>query len=160
MWEQACERVDKCDTDNYSFKAYLSRWLAATTKSAPFTTDLIMPLLRSSAAAAVAQCTGGNSGTMCGMKWTNNGQWDGTQGVGQQMGVLEVVQANLIEQSVAPVTNKTGGTSKGNSAAGGGANNNPAKPERPVEGKDRAGAGILTTLVLVWLVGGIWWMIA
>ena len=160
MTEQACERPNNCNTDNFSFKAYLSRWLAATTKLAPFTFDTIMPLLRSSAQAAVAQCTGGASNTMCGMRWTDNGKWDGSMGVGQQMGVLEVVQANLVEQSAGPVTNSTGGTSRGDPSAGTGGTN-PAKPlnESRIKGSDRAGAGILTTLVLVGLVGGVWWMI-
>ncbi|KAL9131421.1 MAG: hypothetical protein Q9217_000635 [Psora testacea] len=160
MTEIACEGPGTCNTDNFSFKAYLSRWMAATTKIAPFSYDLIMPKLRASAQAAAAQCTGGPSGTKCGMKWTENGKWDGTQGVGQQMGVLEVVQSNLIDQSAGPVTNKTGGTSKGNPAAGGGATTDPVLPKDVIDTKDRAGAGILTTLVLVWVVGGIWWMVA
>ena len=160
MYEQACELPGTCDTDNYSFKAYLARWMAATTKYAPFTHDLIMPRLRASAVAAAAQCTGGASGTKCGMKWTENGKWDGTQGVGQQMGVLEVVQANLIDQSAVPVTNTTGGTAKGNPAAGGGGTTDPVLPQGDIQTKDRAGAGIITSLVLIWVIGGVWWMIA
>lgn len=160
MQEQACEIPSNCDTDNFSFKAYLSRWMAATTKYAPFTYDLIMPRLQASAAAAALQCSGGANGQMCGMKWTQGAKWDGTMGVGQQMGALEVIQANLIQQSVAPVTQKTGGTSKGNAAAGSGSSSDPTLPQSTIGNKDRAGAGILTTLVLIWLLGGIWWMIA
>lgn len=160
MYEVACEPHGSCDTDNYSFKAYFSRWMAATTKMAPFTYDTIKPLLRASAQAAVAQCTGGQTGTMCGMIWTNNGKWDGTTGVGQQMSVLETVQTNLIQQAKAPLTNKTGGTSKGNPGGGGQTSADPTVDSTPVGTKDRAGAGILTTLVLIWLLGGLWWMVA
>lgn len=161
MYEVACEGPNTCDTDNYSFKAYLSRWMAASTKVAPFVYNMVMPKLRASAIAAAAQCSGGNNGQMCGMKWTQGAQWDGTQGVGQQMAALEVIQSNLITGVGAPVTNSTGGTSKGNAAAGGGSTgSNPTIPASPIQTSDRAGAGILTALVVVWIIGGAWWMIA
>ena len=83
-------------------------------------------------------------------------------GVGQQMGALEVIQANLIDQVPVPVTNNTGGTSKGDPGAGGGgsSSSNPALSQDPITGKDKAGAGVLTTLVLISVIGGAWWMIA
>ena len=82
-------------------------------------------------------------------------------GVGQQMSALEVIQANLIDQVSGPVTNQTGGTSKGNAGAGGGSTgSNPTVPASPIQTKDRAGAGIITALVAIWVIGGIWWMIA
>lgn len=160
MYEVACEGPNTCDTDNYSFKAYLSRWMAASTKYAPFSYNLVMPKLRASAIAAVQQCSGGNNQQMCGAKWTSGPTWDGTQGVGQQMSALEVIQANLINRVSGPVTNSTGGTSVGNPAAGGPSNANPTLPQSAIQTRDRAGAGILTTLVLVLSVVGIWWMIA
>lgn len=161
MYEVACEGPGTCDTDNYSFKAYLSRWMAASTKVAPFILPLVMPKLRASAIAAAQQCSGGSNGQMCGMKWTQGAQWDGTMGVGQQMAALEVIQSNLIQGVSAPVTNSTGGTSKGNAAAGGGSTStDPTLPTDPIETKDRAGAGILTALVVIWVIGGVWWMIA
>ena len=162
MWEQACEPHGTCDTDNYSFKAYLSRWMAATTKLAPWTYDTIMPKLKASATAAAAQCSGGSSGTLCGMKWTQGSTYDGTTGVGQQMGALSVIQANLITNATAPVSQKTGGTSKGDASAGTNDPNegNPAAPRNPITSKDKAGAGILTTLSLIGVVGGCWWMVS
>ena len=82
-------------------------------------------------------------------------------GVGQQMSALEVIQGNLIAQVPIPVTNKTGGTSQGNAAAGGGSGSaNPALSLNTITGKDKAGAGVLTTLVLISVIGGAWWMIA
>ena len=119
MFEVACEPTGTCDTDNYSFKAYLSRWMVASIKYAPFITGTVMPLLQTSAKNAALQCSGGPNNQMCGQKWTAGATWDGTMGVGQQMSALEVVQANLIDLVPVPVTNKTGGTSQGNPAAGG-----------------------------------------
>lgn len=52
MIEVACEATKLCNIDQQTFKAYLSRWMAATVKVAPWTHDTIMPLLRSSAEAA------------------------------------------------------------------------------------------------------------
>ena len=97
------------------------------------------------------------------MKWTQGAKWDGTQGVGQQMGALSVIQANLIDQVSTPVTNKTGGTSQGNAAAGGGggiSNNNPALSQNVITQGSRAAAGILTCLVLISVIGCSWWMIS
>ena len=65
MYERACESVGTCQTDQKSFKAYFSRWMAATTQMAPFTYDLIMPKIRASALAAAQTCTGGPNHTSC-----------------------------------------------------------------------------------------------
>jgi mannan endo-1,6-alpha-mannosidase len=163
MYEVACEPINTCDTDNYSFKAYLSRWMVAATKYAPFIYNDVMTYISTSAAAAALQCSGGPNGQMCGQKWTQGAKWDGTMGVGQQMSALEVIQANLIDTVQVPVTNKTGGTSQGNAAAGGGggrSSSNPALDTSAMTTKDKAGAGVLTTLVLISVIGGAWWMIA
>jgi len=157
MVEVACESNNKCDTDQNSFKGYLARWMAATTKMAPYTYDTVMAKIGPSAKAAAAQCSGGANGRTCGLKWTTNGVWDGTQGVGQQMAALEVIQSNLISQVTGPVTNSTGGTSQGNSAAGTG-NTNSIGPTIVTEG-DRVGAGFLTLFVLSILIGCIWWIV-
>lgn len=143
----------------YSFKAYLTRWLAATTKMAPYTYDIIMPKLQASAAAAAAQCTGGSNGRMCGLSWSS-GAYDGTTGVGQQMAAMSVVFTNLlaIDQSLGvPVTNATGGTSVGNNNAG---SQSVANPEaiKPSTTGDKAGAGILTTALLLAATGMFGWM--
>lgn len=159
MYEVACEPSGNCNVDQQSFKAYLSRWLAATTKVAPWTHDTIMPLLQKSAQAAALSCSGGSDGVTCGTKWTT-GNWDGAYGVGQQMNALEVIQSNLIDKVSGPVGNKTGGTSVGNPSAGTGGDGNPTEPQSIITTGDRAGSGILTALVLIGLVGGAWWMIA
>jgi mannan endo-1,6-alpha-mannosidase len=126
--------------------------MAATTKVAPWTADQILPLLASSAQAAAQSCSGGDTGNICGTKWTQPG-WDGTFGVGQQMSALEVIQSNLIKQVSGPVSNSTGGTSKGNPSAGTGTTVHVEPPHAITTG-DKAGAGVLTAVVLISLLGG------
>jgi mannan endo-1,6-alpha-mannosidase len=162
MHEQACEDTGHCNTDQLSFKAYYSRWLAATTKSAPFTYNTIKPLLKTSAAAAAQQCSGNVFSNACGAKWTQGTTWDGTNGVGQQMSALEVIQGNLIEQAKVLVTNTTGGTSVGNSAAGSSSTSSMSelKGDVPVTTAGRVGAAFLTFGTASGVMLGTWLMIS
>ena len=118
-----------------------------------------MTRLRGSAIAAAKQCTGGERGITCGTRWYEDG-WDGTYGVGQQMNALEVFQSNLEDLS-----NATGGTSRGNPAAGtgpdggsGGGGGGGPNSIQPITTGDRAGAGILTAMVVVFVLGGAWYV--
>ncbi|KAJ5691790.1 Mannan endo-1-6-alpha-mannosidase DCW1 [Penicillium macrosclerotiorum] len=159
MYERACETVNTCMVDQRSFKGYLARWMAATTQMAPFTFDQIMLKLNASATAAAKSCSGGDDGITCGLKWTDE-KWDHTKDFGQQMAALEVIQSTLITRVAAPVTGDNGGTSKGNPGAGG-------KPEEPkpsalshtITTADRAGAGILTALMMVTIGGSCSWLL-
>ncbi len=161
MYEAACEGNGMCDVDQRSFKAYLSRWMAASTKLAPFIEQQVMGLLTTSARAAAAQCSGGSDGVTCGIKWTNNGVWDGSFGVGEQMSALEVVQSMLISKVAGPVTNSTGGTSKGDNTAGTGGDKIPEGfATGEITTGDKVGAGFLTSIILIGVLGGAWWMIA
>ena len=153
MTEVACEPVDLCDLDQQSFKAYLSRWMAATTKWAPWTYDRIKPLLKSSATAAVSTCTGGGNGRMCGLKW-NTEKWDNSTGVGQQMAAMEVVLANTIQHSRPPVTDWDGGTSVGDPGAGGADVGRKNRVFPPISTAEKAGAYVLTVLIILALVAG------
>jgi mannan endo-1,6-alpha-mannosidase len=98
---EKCEQAGTCNVDQLSFKAYLSRWLAATSVVLPSTAGTITPLLQASASGAVASCAGGPDSATCGTKWfTNN--WDGSQGAGQQLAALEVVHGLLAGSVPAP----------------------------------------------------------
>jgi mannan endo-1,6-alpha-mannosidase len=103
MWEIACEGVNTCNYDQWSFKAYLSRFMWATTKLAPFTYTTIRKSLITSAQAAAKQCTGGPDGEECGAKWYVSKN-DGIFGPGQQMAALETIQGLLIDTVVEPDT--------------------------------------------------------
>lgn len=160
MYEVACEGPGTCNTDNKSFKAYLSRWMAATTKMAPFTYNAIMIRLRASASAAALQCSGGPDGQTCGLKWTEGAKYDGFTGVGEQMSAMEVFQSLLITKVDPPVTQVTGGTSQGDPSAGsGGTSGQPGLSPNAITKKDRVGAGILTVLVLIGAIGGVTWIV-
>jgi hypothetical protein len=148
---EICEKTQLCNVDQWSFKAYLSRWLGLAAQLAPFTAAQIAPILQHNAKAAAKVC---NDLNQCGSRWTFD-KFDGSTGVGQQMSALSVITANLFKQVKKPVTADTGGTSIGNPGAGTG---NPTVLVKfdPVETKDRAGAWIITIMVLVFIVGGSW----
>ena len=160
MFEAACERnvpgsALSCNVDQRSFKAYLSRWLAATTLLAPWTADTIMPLMRSSALAAAQSCSGGSDGVTCGNKWWTQG-WDGSYGVGEQMSALEVIQSNLISRARGPLSGATGGTSKGDPSAGSGGVNGRPKEADALGSSDRKGATALTVMLVLMMLGAAW----
>ncbi|OJD09880.1 hypothetical protein AJ78_08883 [Emergomyces pasteurianus Ep9510] len=160
MVEVACERKGNCKVDQLSFKSYLSRWMAATTQVAPFTTDQIMPKLRASAVGAAKACGGGPDGNLCSLKWTT-GRFEGESGVGQQMAALEVVQSNLIKGRPPPVTNRTGGTSKGDPSAGYQKGITlPDSVTREITAADKAGAGILTIVIVAVIVATPYWLLS
>lgn len=163
--EPACEDVGTCTSDMLSFKGFVARWLAQTTQLAPFTRNTIMPVLQSSAQAAAKTCTGGDSGRMCGFKWHQD-TWDGTVFAGNQMNVLATLSSLLVTQNEAtaqggdggaPVTNSTGGTSTGDAAAGYGDDRPWEDVQTPITTADKAGAGILTVVVLgLFTAGSVW----
>lgn len=166
MYEATCERNtggqggEPCNTDQRSFKAYLSRWLAATTLLAPWTADTIMPLLRASALAAAQSCSGGSDDVTCGNRWWAEG-WDGLWGVGEQMSALEVIQSNLIGGVKGPLSSTTGGTSKGDASAGGGQDGVPTEgiSVDDLSKHGRHGAIALTVVLILAMLGAAWWVL-
>lgn len=154
-YEVSCEPELTCTTDMYSFKGYLHRWLNNVLQLAPFTYDKITPILKTSTEGAIKQCVGGDSGRACGFSWTS-GTFDGKMGAGQQMNVLAAVSGLLIDSASAPLTAKNGGTSQGDVNAG---HNSPFQREHsPITTGDKAGAGILTALILAAATGTFGWM--
>lgn len=164
--ERSCETPERigCTTDMKSFKGYLHRWMASTAQLAPFVHDQIMDALRNSTTAAVNSCTdadnrNGVSTATCGFRWTT-GEYDGDIGVGQQMNVLGALTSLLFDlqrnELGGPVTNSTGGTSVGDPNAG--EEPDYMKPHPPAEAGDKAGAAIITVLMLVAMLGILSWM--
>jgi mannan endo-1,6-alpha-mannosidase len=140
-----------------TFKGFLTRWMASSAKLAPFLQANVTTLLNTNAKAAIAQCSGGKNGRMCGFQWNKFAAWDGTTGAGQQMAALNVVTNTLAKDAGVVLTNKTGGTSQGNPNAGGGGSSSIETP-RIITTGDRVGAGIMTTVILIGAIGGMWWM--
>lgn len=158
MSEVACETQDTCNVDQRSFKAYLSRWIAATVQIAPFTHDMLMPKLRASAQAAALQCSGPNNA--CGLRWTKGANYDGSTGVGEQMAAMEVFQTNLVDSAKKRVTEDHGGISKGDPDAGTEKDDDAyiGVLDDPITTADRAGAWILTILVIFVTFAGVYFM--
>ncbi|KAK5730525.1 hypothetical protein LTR15_000462 [Elasticomyces elasticus] len=165
MVESACEPYGTCDTNGFTFKSFVMRWLALTAQLVPSTAATIWPYLQASGVGAASQCDGGTDGITCGYRW-NSTTWDGTYGVGQQMSALAAIQANLItvDNLQAPLTANTGGTSKGDPSAGSGTGDvnsgESAVYTRVISMKDKAGAGILTALLLILTLGGGWFLVS
>ncbi|CAJ2504183.1 Uu.00g115770.m01.CDS01 [Anthostomella pinea] len=165
LWEPACEKTDSgCNTDQQAFKGHLARWMALTTIIAPFTADTITPLLKLTATAAAQQCSGqsaakfqGPAGTACGFSWLKQGSFDGITGVGEQMSALQAIMGTLADVAPAPYTSDNGGTSQGNANAGASDSSKISQPKKITTG-DRAGAGILTALVLGGLMYGLYFV--
>jgi mannan endo-1,6-alpha-mannosidase len=160
MVERACELQDRvqCNVDQHSFKGYMHRSLATVAVVAPFTRDAILKVLRTSTEGAVSSCLA--DGT-CGFRW-NTGAYDGDTAsgpAGQEMSVLAALSTMLMDQGkvlAGPLTNATGGTSQGNPNAGG--DYNVLAPPKPITTGDKAGAGIVTAVVLGSCLGGLLWM--
>ncbi|KAK2603617.1 hypothetical protein QQS21_004198 [Conoideocrella luteorostrata] len=143
--EISCEGGGTCNTDMLTFKGFIHRWYSVIAQMVPTTYQTVSPILTKSAAASIKQCTGGAFGRQCGFKWAS-GRYDGMTGAGQQMSVLGAVSSQLVGKP--PVTEKTGGTSKGNPNAGSGGDRSLNRDRAPVTTGDRVGAGILTFVVL------------
>ncbi|KAF2089294.1 mannan endo-1,6-alpha-mannosidase [Saccharata proteae CBS 121410] len=166
MVEVACEPYGTCDNDQVSFKAYLSRWLALTAQMMPERYDDIMTKLLKSAQGAAGQCSGSGktADSTCGREW-NSTVWDGTMGVGEQMSALQAISAAMLDLDktlAIPVTLDTGGTSKSDPSAGTGSSSGSTDgsydDSTPITAGDKAGASILTIVMVGGTLAGAWYM--
>jgi hypothetical protein len=160
---EPCEQLAICNYDQESFKAYLGRWLGTALQMAPFTYDLIWPKLSKSAVRAAQSCTGASQHDggdfQCGMRWYMDG-YDGKYGVGQQMSALNVISVLNAAQAPAPYTSHSGGTSQGDPGLGT-QDDSKRLPifKEDVTTADKAGAAILTIILVLAWIGGGWWML-
>ena len=149
--EVPCEGHRGCTTDMFTFKGYTHRWLSVVSQLVPSTKASILPMLKKSAEAAVRQCTGGETGRQCGFYWSKgefiDPNTDGTTGAGEAMSVLAAVASLLIEDAPGPAVNQTG-ISKGDNNAGVNSKGPKLGDFKPIDGGDRAGAVIITVLLL------------
>jgi hypothetical protein len=160
---EPCEHHVICDADQESFKAYLARWLGITIQMAPFTHDLIMPQLQKSAIRAAQTCNGAsqhNGGDyQCGMRWYIDG-FDGKYGVGPQMTALNILSVLNAARVPPPYSSDNGGTSKGDPGLG--TSDDTARLpifQEEITTGDRAGAIIVTLIMVVLWICGAWWII-
>lgn len=157
LTEKTCAPYKKCNNDQRSFLALLVRNLGLTATLVPEYYDTIRnDMLESSAVAAATSCSGGTDGITCGQNWGYGG-WDGYYGLGEQMNALEVVMS-MITVDHAPYTSSNGGSSASDPDAGNSSSSSTTNYNvLDIKTKDKAGAAILTAVVLgLTLSGGVW----
>lgn len=146
MYEQACQRIHTCKTDQRAFRAYLARCLALTADLVPETYDTVYNHLLTTAKGVAQSCVGGYDGHTCGQNWSYPG-WDGYYGLGEQMSALEVMQNLLMSTKPMPLTGSTGGSSSGDVLFGN-TTTTTTKPQLlDLDSGDYAGAGIITAVI-------------
>ncbi|RYP11390.1 hypothetical protein DL764_000044 [Monosporascus ibericus] len=153
-YEPICEER-QCSFDAVTFKGFIHRWLASAAQVAPFMRERVLRVLKTSAQAAANQCVGGDNGRMCGFHW-RSGEFDNFVAAGNQMNVLAALSSVLAFDAPIPLTNSTGGTSRGDPSAG--QETPPTIEWRTITTGDKVGAGMLTMAVIVGGLGTMGWM--
>lgn len=159
MTEMTCAPSGNCNNDQRSFRSLFARSLSLTAALYPDSYDQIYTnWITPSAKAAAQSCSGGDDGITCGENWSVTG-WDGVYGLGEQMSALENVMA-LITSNHVPLTPSTGGTYvDSDTSAGNSSLTSTNVNEITVSTKDKAGAAVLTAVVLGLLLAGTVWML-
>jgi mannan endo-1,6-alpha-mannosidase len=163
MYEAACQPSNHCNTDQLCFKGIFSRFLGLTMLMAPALRDQIWPHIVASANAAALSCSGGTDGHTCGFNWFLKG-WDNTWGLGQQIDALEILNTLLIDTMPPPLSVKQGASNVTDPNAGlNSSTYHAAKQDDPqsinLNISDRAGAVLVTVLLIIGLLGGSWWLL-
>jgi mannan endo-1,6-alpha-mannosidase len=155
--EVACEPIMTCDRNQIGFKGYTAMWLANTAILVPSTAARVVPVLQGSALAISKQCSKPPDNT-CGMRWWQP-TWDGfTPGLETQMAALAGITANLMYyKSTAPSTIDSNPDGKEHQID----IHEDEAPHtlHPISTVDRAGAWILTVIVVVAVGGSVRWLV-
>ncbi|PYI04628.1 mannan endo-1,6-alpha-mannosidase [Aspergillus sclerotiicarbonarius CBS 121057] len=107
MSEVLCEPLQVCNDAEITFKGLLAGDLTFVSIMAPYTASDILPRLQGSAAGAAKQCSGGDSGTVCGVRWYQS-TWDGWSGMEEDMSATSIFTSNLVAyKDQAPATQTT-----------------------------------------------------
>jgi mannan endo-1,6-alpha-mannosidase len=161
---EACEPTEVCNRNDILFKGLTAGWLAFVSLIVPSTYNQILPQLQTSAQGAAESCTGAGNDT-CGVKWYT-GTWDDEIGLEEQMSALNIFWSILISRdnasAYAPLTAFTGGNSN-TSTGTGSSDTDPSTSTTTVSQistADRAGAGILTAIFAMGVMGAVYWMVA
>ncbi|PPJ54426.1 hypothetical protein CBER1_07385 [Cercospora berteroae] len=151
--EPACIPTENCNVDQIAFRTLLARGLARTrdlTLNSNYTSsdngdsttyERINWILMSSASAAAKSCTGGESGNVCGLDWTKD-EFDGSEGIGEDLAALEVILGNLPRRQFATVNETGNATGNGNGTQGAGSNAGEGNgTETQTQGGENAASG-------------------
>lgn len=148
----------KCNNDQRSFRSLFARSMQLTMVMVPDMYSEMRPYIEASAKGAAQSCSGGDDHVTCGQNWAASG-WDGVYGLGEQQCALEVMMALLARDVSPPFTAKNGGSSKSKPNAGLDTQDFVNENALKISGKDKAGAGVLTAIVLAIILGGAVWML-
>lgn len=155
--EIACEPIMTCDRNQIGFKGYTAMWLAHTAILVPSTAARIYPILQGSVLAISKQCSKQPDKT-CGVRWWQS-SWDGfTPGLETQVAALGGITSNLMYyKSAAPQTIDTNPGGKERQIAA----KEDEAPDAlaPINAGDRAGAWILTVIIVIAVGGSLGWLI-
>ncbi|KAJ0109601.1 hypothetical protein J7T55_014163 [Diaporthe amygdali] len=170
-YESACEGIESCTTDMIFMKGYVHRWLASATQVAPFLAEKVLPVLQTSAEAAVKQCVESDNGTVshsCGFYWRNQtfvdpAETDGTTGAGENLDVFAAVSSLLIADAAAPATDAgadnssdSSGNGQGGSPSGTSDTSSPSGTAGSNSGAGRLGAGVTKSLLVSAMAALAW----
>lgn len=124
----------------------------------PSSAPKIKQLLSNTAIGLSKTCASSGAVKACGMIWTT-GTYDGRDDFGTALTAFNTFNALLAPVGKAPATADNGGTSKGNADAGLDRFDLDDEVVTPPTVADKAGAGILTFLVLAWMCSCMCWLI-
>ncbi|KAE8376056.1 glycosyl hydrolase family 76-domain-containing protein [Aspergillus bertholletiae] len=155
MSEVLCEPNEVCNDNEILFKGLVTGWLAFVALLVPSTYDQILPKLQASAQGAAASCSGMSNNT-CGVRW-HESKWDGWVGMEEQISATDILTSVLVTEKKGggPLTSTTGGNSTSDPNAGSGDGSSSDKSQlKPITTGDKAGAGIVTVIIVaIW--GGL-----
>ncbi|PKS07283.1 hypothetical protein jhhlp_005885 [Lomentospora prolificans] len=156
LTEVSCESVGSCTDDMAVMKGSFASALWRSTQMLPSLDQAARPVLESSAQAAVAACTEGDSGEECPMSWVDKSS--GGIGAGEQASVLALVQGLLISESDAPYSegqvdggssSNGSGDSNGSSGSGSGGSDESGAISMRASAAVVVGSFMLATLSLI-----------
>lgn len=146
-----------CNNDQRSFRLLFARCLALTASLMPTTYDTIYNYIEPSAAGAAQLCSGGTDGITCGFSWSWSG-WDGYYGLGEQISAGETIMSLITMQNI-PLTPAEGASNTSDPTAGNSTTTLVNRNVVTIKTKDKAGAAILTAVVMGTAIGGAVWML-
>jgi mannan endo-1,6-alpha-mannosidase len=115
-------------------------------------------ILQQSAKGAAKQCSGGEEGTICGSDW-GSAEWDGSQGLGEDLSALNVILGNLRLSGSFATSNSSASESGGaagnstNTAGGGGEVNGSGAGNGTTQSEGSGSQLAVSSIVLVGALG-------
>lgn len=159
VYEASCQSFGSCNNDQRVFKGIFLQMLGQAASFLPDLRQNIMTNINASASAAAASCSGGRDGHTCGLNWISR-SYDENFGLGEQISALSALVNTQIMGHAKPYSANTGGTSKGSEDASGSTGQrslNPLADTTPITTADRAGAGVVTAVLMIFLISvGSW----